>query len=339
MARRALAALACVLTLGACDMAGPREPLLDSRAPPELASRFYPPEGWAWGLVQADGEPVQRYGVASPPLVPRGEVVILPGEGESAETWFETARDLAARGAVVWILDRSGRGGSARPAAPRGLVQAPDPEADVEGLRTLRAAAAMGGPSRKLVLLAADDAAAPALRAVEMGAPFDAVILSAPRLPDGALSPLQAFLVRIGLGRLPAAPLKAWRRDGPDDRTLGLTHDPWRARVRRAWATANPDLRDTGLTLATRAGLTKASKAVLEAPAPKPPLLVMLPEKTPEGAEALLQHAPGARVVRLKGALRALHLEHDEVREAWLDAIAETAGLPPQPIAGRLDRD
>ena len=341
MTRPAIVAFVCTLALpvAACDVAGPREPLLDSRAPPELATRFYPPEGWAWGLVQVAGHPAQRYGVASPPLVPRGEVVILPGEGESAETWFETARDLNARGAVVWILDRAGRGGSARPAAPHGLVQAPDPEADAQALGALRSAAARGGPNRRLVLLAADDAAAAALRGVELGAPFDAVILSSPRLPDGALSPIQAFLVRIGLGRLPAAPVKAWRRDGPDDHALGLTHDPWRGRVRRAWATANPDLRDTGLTLATRAALTKASDAVLEAPPPKPPLLAILPDKPREGAQALLDHLPGARVIRIEGARPAFQLERNAAREPWLAAVAETAGLPAAPIAGRLDRD
>jgi len=332
MARPALAALACALALTGCDVAGSREPLMDSRAPPELAARFYPPQGWAWGLISAGGRPAQRYGVSSPPVVPRAEVVILPGSGESAEMWFETARDLNARGAVVWILDRAGQGGSARSARPRECVHAPDPEADAAAVRALRAAVAQGGPNRRMILLAADDAAAAALKALQEGAPFDALVLSAPRLPGGPLSPLQSAAVRIGLGGLPADTARAWSRDGPDDVALGLTHDPWRGRVRRAWALANPDLRDVGPTLATRAALVETGQATLKGAAPRLPVLVLLPDRTPEGVEALLRRLPEAETLRLKGARPALHLERDETRGPWLAAVARIAGLPQSPL-------
>jgi lysophospholipase len=97
MARALLAALA--LLLAACGRVDDaRAPFLESRTPPSLAGRFYPPEGWAWGLVKPGAYPEQRYGVGSPPVVPRADVLIVPGFGESAETWFETAGDLIARG-------------------------------------------------------------------------------------------------------------------------------------------------------------------------------------------------------------------------------------------------
>lgn len=333
MGRFAIVAFACAfaLVLNACDRVAGRDPLLDSRVPPDLSDRFFPPEAWAWGLIETGGGPAQRYGVSAPPVVPRGEVVIVPGAGESAETWFETARDLNGRGAVVWILDRSGRGGSARPAAPQGYVQAPDPKADAEAIRALRAAVVHGGPNRRIVLLASDDAAAAAIQAVRAGAPFDALILSSPRLAHGRLSKLQAFAVEVGLGALPGQARKAWRRDGPDDVALGLTHDAWRGKVRRAWALANPDLRDVGETLATRAALSAAATAALKGPRLEVPVLALLPDRAPPGAEEVLQGLKPAEVERFAGAGAALHLEADAYRDPWLDAVARTAGLPSRP--------
>jgi lysophospholipase len=323
---RAALACACALVAAACDVTAPREPLLDSRAPPELAQRFYPPEGWAWGLIQASGRPAQRYGVSAPPVVPRAEVVIVPGSGESAETWFETVRDLNARGATVWVLDRAGQGGSSRPAAPRGYVHAPDPEADAQAILALRAAVVRGGAGRKVVLLAAGDAAGAAVRALQAGARFDALILSTPSLPRGVLSPLQSISVRVGLGQAPAAKGPAWRRDGPDDAALGLTHDPWRGRLRRAWAIANPDLRDVGATLATRAAQASLAESVLKAPPISTPVLQLAPEAAGDGP--LLRQLPTAQVHRFEGARPALHLETDRIRKPWLDAVAGAAGLP-----------
>src|SRR5215472_13314829 len=65
-----LAALAATLWLGLAWLGlaahDSREPFVESRVPPDLAERFYPPEGWAWGLVQLGDGPALRYGVAAP---------------------------------------------------------------------------------------------------------------------------------------------------------------------------------------------------------------------------------------------------------------------------------
>src|SRR5580692_8441367 len=55
---------------------------IDSRPPPDLAERFYPPENWAWGELQPDGGSVQRYGVSAPSVVSKADVLILPDYGE-----------------------------------------------------------------------------------------------------------------------------------------------------------------------------------------------------------------------------------------------------------------
>src|SRR5580658_3756695 len=116
----------------------PRDAFADTRPPPGLAERFYPPPNWAWGLLQANEDaPVQRYGVSAPDVVAKGQVLILPDYGESAETWFETVRDLNAAGYIVWVLEGVGQGGSARLTGHRDLGELKSFEPDVAGVRAL----------------------------------------------------------------------------------------------------------------------------------------------------------------------------------------------------------
>jgi len=46
----------CALALlAACGAHDPRAAFVDAQPPPALAERFYPPEGWAWGLISVGG--------------------------------------------------------------------------------------------------------------------------------------------------------------------------------------------------------------------------------------------------------------------------------------------
>ncbi|HWU13389.1 MAG TPA: alpha/beta hydrolase, partial [Caulobacter sp.] len=117
-------ALLLALPLAACGDEDVRAPFADSRTPPSLDVRFQPPAGWAWGYVKVGDDLVQRYGVSAPQGSLRGQILILPAYGESAEAWFETARDLNDRDYVVWILERQGQGGSERATPWRDLGHA-----------------------------------------------------------------------------------------------------------------------------------------------------------------------------------------------------------------------
>ena len=55
-----------------------------------------------------------RYARFAPPPGRKGTVVLLQGRAEFIEKYFETARDLRARGFAVATLDWRGQGGSAR---------------------------------------------------------------------------------------------------------------------------------------------------------------------------------------------------------------------------------
>ena len=69
--RRRLSAVALalvpILAVSACGDGAARAPFADSRTPPALGSRFYPPRGWTWGYVRSGEGLAQRYGVAAPP--------------------------------------------------------------------------------------------------------------------------------------------------------------------------------------------------------------------------------------------------------------------------------
>ena len=74
--------LVVFLALAACHREA-KAPFFDTRTPPSIAPRFFPPEGWAWGTVQAPGAPAVRYGVAAPTGVPKASVVIAAGAEET----------------------------------------------------------------------------------------------------------------------------------------------------------------------------------------------------------------------------------------------------------------
>jgi lysophospholipase len=190
-------------------------------------------------------------------------------------------------------------------------------------------------PGAPLIARASGDGAVPALRAVETGTPVDALVLSSPRLGSGvtALSPVQALARRVGLGRLPAPGRRAWRRDGPDDAALGLTHDRWRARVRGAWELANPDLRVSGQSLGWRAAYAEAGHLALrDASQVQAPVLLLRPDGPGREADDLCRRLPRCEARRIAGARPALPLEADAWRRTWLDAIfariAASATLP-----------
>jgi lysophospholipase len=289
------------------------EPFIESAPPPGLAERFYPPLGWAWGELQVGGGPAQRYGVGAPDAVAKADVLILPDYGESAETWFETARDLEAAGAAVWVLDGVGQGGSGRLTAQRDLGELQSFAPDVAATRAMIDLVIRPVPGRPLILLGQGVGALVAGRAAETGAAPAALVLSAPACTRA--TPAVALVV-LGLGRFRAPGAEAWSRSSPDDFAVRRTHDRWRGAVTHAWQTANPDLRMGGPSLDWEAALNDLQGAALGDQADlKPPTLVLA---TPTG-DCLAP--PGAEHHVIVGADAALELEADPQRGVWLAAV------------------
>ena len=309
-----------LLLLAACGR-GDRDAFVESAPPPGLAERFHTPQAWAWGEIEVGEAPVQRYGVAPASGVAKAQVLILPDYGESAETWFETARDLSAAGDTVWVLEGVGQGGSGRLAARRDLGELTSFDTDVAATEAMIDLVIRPTAQRPLVLMGQGVGALVAARAVETGAAPAALILSA---PDCRPAEPAGVLVFLGLGQFRAPGGDAWRRDAPDDAASRRTHDPFRGAVTHAWQLANPSLRLGGPTLDYEAalarlqGLTESDLVRLHAT----PSLVIAP--TPSCLTS-----SGAQVNTIPTADPALELEDTPHRTRWLTAIerftAETA--------------
>ena len=250
-----------MLAMAGCHARDSRAAFIDSRPSPGLAERFYPPENWAWGQISVQGGPVQRYGVAAPQTVAKAQVLILPDYGESAETWFETVRDLTGAGYAVWVLEGVGQGGSARLANRRDLGETRSFAADVTGARGMIQSIVRPSPDRPLLVLGQGVGAMVAARAVERGARPAGLILSAAPCEDVAA---EGLLRQIGLGVLRAPGGGAWTRGGLDDFRSGRTHEPWRGAITHAWQTVNPDLRMGGPSLDWKAAFAELQRRTLD---------------------------------------------------------------------------
>ncbi len=330
---RGATCLAWLAALAGCGRDA-RDPFFDSRPPPGLAERFYPPENWAWGELQVAGAPAQRYGVAATGGVARAQVLILSDYGESAETWFETARDLTQAGDVVWVLEGVGQGGSGRITGRRDLGELRDFDADVGAVKAMIETVIRPEPRQPLVLLGHGVGALVAARAAETGAGADALVLSAPACwrarPGGAL-------VFLGLGRSRAPGGDAWSRRSPDDFAAHRTHDAWRGAVTQAWQLVNPDLRLGGPSLDWAAAVDRLAHAARDGQASlATPTLVV---DTDRSAGCLAPPLADTRLIA--GAGDALELEDDARRGVWLaaiqrvvDATVRRADPPPAPKPG-----
>jgi len=305
--------------LAACGGGDPA-PFAESRTPPGLAERFYPPEGWAWGLVKVGDAPAQRYGVGAPASVPRANILILPDYGETAETWFETARDFNRRGYVVWILEGAGQGGSGRLVLPRDLGYAESFAPDVAAVQAMVSTVIRPGARAPLAIVGQGVGALIARLAVRQGLEPAALILSAPSL-DPRLPGAPGALARVRLlhlDRLRVIGTSAWRGTMKDAFARRATHDRRRGAVTLAWQHANPDLRMGGPSLRWQAALHAAQlTARRELAAIAVPTLVVEGDRG-EGCLTLAR----CSAIRLPGAGSALELETDSARDAWLAAIS-----------------
>lgn len=325
--RRALTLAGLLLLLAGCGGEGDRAPFAESRIPPALSPRFWAPEGWSWGFIQVGQAPAQRYGVASTSGRPAASVLILTGYGESAEAWFETVGDLAARGYTVWVLERAGQGGSQRYVSPRDLGHAPTFDDDVAATRALLRMIQGGAPDTPVILVGHSVGGLIALRAAETGAAVDGLVLSAPAFAGNEkVGQAASLLVRAGLGRVPAAFGQGWTREGPDARASGLTGDSARGAVEKAWQIANPDLRMGGQSLGWRAAFRQTSRDAMAGLTDVRPPVLLLSAGADRNADPALQAKacralPRCVLTRLPGARHALHLEIDATRGPWLAAL------------------
>lgn len=336
MVRRG-ALLLLLLALAACGRSDPRAPFTDSRVPPQLGPAAWPPQGWAWGLIDTGLAPPQRYGVAAPAgRRPLAQLLVLPGYGGLAEEVFPQADVLTARGVQVWALDGVGQGGSGRIARDRDLGHVDSFQPDVAGLSRMVQGVIRPDPdSGPLVVVAAGAAAPVLLRGLQQGlAGPAAVVLAGPRLvaPPRPFQPRAAWARRLarwlGLDRRRAPGESGWRRE-PSPQAGAA------AALRRAWMAANPDLRMGGPSLGWLAAfddLLGAVRAAGVAGIRVPVLILADPASAPaaQAADARLCRALPRCAFKLERPAQWPKIEEDFVESTAhaRDNPLETRGLP-----------
>lgn len=202
---RGCALILLLAGLGGCREDGrtqPDEPAA-SRIPPNLAPRFWPPDGWAWGKVAVGQGRAIRYGVAAPAGVAKAQIVVAAGYAEPIEAWFETVADLNGRGVTVWVV-----------------------EGGAEGVTIIAAEARRASPSGPIALLSHDDGAPAAIQAARALPGLAAIILSSPDLsgrktfgPAWTREVLDARQRGLTHDAWRGAAIKAWQTANPDLRT------------------------------------------------------------------------------------------------------------------------
>jgi lysophospholipase len=288
-----------VLALAACRREA-KDASIDTRTPPSLAPKYFPPEGWAWGTVQAEGGSSVRYGVAAPSGVPKASVVIAADAGEPAEVYYETARDLIGQGYTVWVLDPG-----------------PSPSAGAAAIHALIDNMVRPKASDTVVLAGYDYGALEALLEAEALTPrIDGLVIWAPRLSE-PLATQAAQKVKVGMGGFAAAGEHGWIR--PDYDLSG------RATLAQAWQTANPDLRPKA-----RPWSWFASVAVGGDQASDParlrlltvPVLVMS-SAADIRAQKVCTELVHCRHIPADPGKPPLHLAPDAERTPWLQALVQ----------------
>ena len=313
--RRGQAAAALALALSGLASCGPGAKAPDlPHAPASLTPRFYAPRGWTWGSLKLKDGTALRYGVASPPVVPRGDVLLIADRAEPAEVWFETAGELIERGYTVWALE-PGTSKSASALDPAngafsGMV------GDV-----IR-------PHRKLVVAAQGLGATLAIRGLSetgVGRVTGAVLASPALAPAGidlGVSPNQvqtaaewASRLRMGWVELPG--------DGqPRLGTAPVGMDPKRAGVAAAWRRSDPALKSKRTTLGWVWGYDSSIRAAQAPEAATMPVVMAATAGDQRAAWACTQ----LKTCKLWAVpTSAPHLARDEMRKLWL---ARIVGLP-----------
>jgi lysophospholipase len=318
---RCYALLSLLLCLAACGDRQTRAPFTDSRPPPGLSPRDWPPRGWAWGLIQAGAAPAQRYGVVAAPTVPRAQALILPGYGDFAESHFAEATALTERGDTVWILDGVGQGGSGRAVFAGDIGHVASFETDERGLETMVRDVARPSGERPFILVAEGEAAPVALRALQLGRVSASglvlidPVLRAPGRPDLDRA---HWVSRAGLGMIRAPGGAGWTRND-------AVADPDRRR-RMAWQIANPDLRMGDPSFGWQAAFDDLTQTIRAAGWARVTLPVLLLTIGPDRADQdrLCRALPHCARQRLDAA----HSRMD-VEAASIQSLMGPNALPP----------
>jgi lysophospholipase len=302
------------------------------------------PDNAVAGKIKTSDGVNLRFVRFAPPSGRKGTVVVLQGRAEFIEKYFETARDLRARGFAVATFDWRGQGLSDRWLSERRKGYVRDFSQYATDLDTVMAQVVLPDCPPPIYCLAHSMGAAVVIRACQGGRRwFDRVVLSAPMigLPPGRLTTMAGTLARSlrYMGRGGAyAPC-----GGPEpcktENFLGnvLTSDPVRYVRNAAVLEVEPAL---GLGAPTIAWTDAALKQMKQFRSPgyaaqirQPILLVAAGRDEVVSTPAIEEfglHLLAGRHLILAGSRHEILQEQDQYRgQFWAAFDAFVPGTPP----------
>jgi lysophospholipase len=290
------------------------------------------PENRVEGVLEAHDGRRLRYAVfRSAAPVAKGTVVILQGRNEYIEKYFETIRDLTARGLWVATFDLRGQGGSQRLLKKRNhghIRRFSDYEHDLDTFLekvvlpdTRLPFYLLGHSTGGLVALSAAPYLATRIERMVLSAPF--IGLTGQAASPAVIRSLAASFCSLGLGSFPLSGLKEMPfRDNP------LTSDEVRFERNIAMMKAHPDL---AVGPPTARWLLEAFRTIERVMTPNHLFSITIPTvviaPTRDGVvpymaqERLSRYFRAGQLVPVNGARHEIFQERDVYREAALAAF------------------
>jgi lysophospholipase len=303
--------------------------------PPGLEERFLAPPDLEWGyFYDADGARL-RYCHLPVRGAPAATAVLFTGHTEHAEKYFETMRDLNARGIEIWQMDWRGYGGSDRYLPEREMAHSRGVANEVRDAHQF--ATEIVKPASDRVFLITHSMGGNIMlrylhdhpetfRFAVIGSPFLSMgTNSAQGLPDWVVRTVVWGSCFLGL-------CESWSKGaGPwadADFSHELSHDPSRSQVQRAWFRANPVLRIGGVSNGWAREFIK-SHDVLASPRYlkeiRTPVLLGTATADPVTQSDVHVTACAAManctLASYDGALHELFMEEDKYRRPWMEAM------------------
>lgn len=308
--------------------------------PPNLESRFLEPQNWQWGLMENSKNKTLRFGTVSPKGTARANIVILPGRGECAEKYFETAHDLLKRDCSVWVMEWQGQGLS-----DRFLEQYPQRNHSISfafhalDLRQFIHEQVMpNAPGTPLIMLAQSMGGNIGMHYLHIEPDiFQFAALCSPMLGilDMDRNPWKKQVVK-GLSLLAAERYalgqKDWSEIPNSSEKVILSSDPVRRKILNSWLSANPELRIGGVTNGWAKDANSACDFLKKPDTLKKitlPCLVALGTKenlvTPQTIRDAVDILPNAKLFEISEAGHEILMERDSMRNQLLSAFDELA--------------
>lgn len=301
------------------------------------------PEGAVSGTIKTPDGVTLRFGRWDPPPGRKGTVVLMQGRAEYIEKYFETVRDLQARGFAVATFDWRGQGLSDRALADREKGHIRNFSEYATDLRAVMEQVVLPDCPPPIFALGHSMGGAIAIRACHDGSRwFDRVVLSAPMigLRSGPLlraaGPLARMLRMLGRGNA-YIPTGHGKATGSED-FLGnvLTSDPVRFSRNAAVLEAEPLL---GLANPTISWVDAAMRAMKQFAVPsyaariRQPLLLVAAGNdevvSTSAIESFGLNLLAGRHLILPGARHEILQEQDQFRhQFWAAFDAFVPGTP-----------